>query len=258
MTVPDLGLAELVDLAVERNISAVAPWRHLLEGASVDSAAQRISEAGLSVSSLCRGGMFTASTAQERRAAIDDNFRAIEQAATLGAECLVMVCGPVVDKDVPGSYAMVRDGLGEVVEHAEAAGVRLGIEPLHPMMAADRSVITTLGDARDLREEVHSGDSLGVVVDLYHVWWDRTLPRILQDLEGSICGLHVSDWVSPLSGGLTSGRGMMGDGVIDIPGLVRQIPWSGFVEVEVLSDAWWSRPVTEIVDAVLSSFLSCV
>ena len=202
--------------------------------------------------------MFTAPTAAARTRAVDDNRRAIEQAADLGALCLVLVCGPVVDRDVAGSFGMVRDGIAQLVDEARAAGVRLGIEPLHPMLAADRSVVTTIADAAALAGDLAAPDVVGVVVDAYHVWWDRHLGQDLAAARVDVLGLHVSDWVTPLTGGLASGRGMMGDGVIDLPGLVSTVPWDGPVEVEVLSDELWSRPPGEVLDLAVERFASHV
>jgi sugar phosphate isomerase/epimerase len=258
MTVPSMRLEEVIDAAVARDIGWIAPWRQLLEG-QASAAGRRIRDAGLSVSSLCRGGMFTATTAAARQASVDDNRRAIEEAAALGAGCLVLVCGPVVDRDVDGSFQMVAEGVAALVDEARAAGVRLGVEPLHPMMAADRSVVCTVRDAQGLAEKVAAPDVVGIVVDAYHVWWDRDLAGLLAPGERvDVLGLHVSDWVSPLTGGLTSGRGMMGDGVIDLPGLVAAVPWSGPIEVEVLSDALWARPPGEVLDLAVERFVSHV
>lgn len=250
MTVPSLSLDGLIDAAVSRGIPAVAPWRHLVDGGS----GRRLAAAGLRVTSLCRGGMFTAPDPAGRAAAIADNRRAIDEAAQVGADCLVIVCGPVVGKDVHGSYGMVRDGLGAVLEHAGAAGVRLGIEPLHPMMAADRSVVATMRDAHDLVGELGGDAQLGVIIDLYHVWWDRELLRYAELLRDRILGVHVSDWVTPLTGAVSQGRGMLGDGVIDLPGLVGALPWNGYLEVEVLSESLWRQPVEDTLDLVLTRF----
>lgn len=258
MTVPRLGLEEVVDATTARGIGWIAPWRQLLEGLHPGVAGRMIRDAGLQVSSLCRGGMFTAPTAQARAGALDDNRRAIEEAAELDALCLVLVCGPVVDRDVAGSLAMVQDGIASLVDDARAAGVRLGIEPLHPMMAADRSVVATIADAAWLADEVDAPDAVGVVVDAYHVWWDRHVASVLNGARADVLGLHVSDWVTPLTGELTSGRGMMGDGVIDIPRLVANVPWEGPVEVEVLSDALWARPADEVLDLAVERFSSHV
>lgn len=258
MTVPSLSLRELIDAAVARGIPAVAPWRSLLDEIAVPEAARVIRESGLRVSSLCRGGMFTAATERERRSAMADTRLAVEQAATLGADCLVLVCGPVVGKDVAGSFSMVRDGIGAVLDDSRAAGVRLGIEPLHPMMAADRSVVTTAADAWDLKSELDPGHDVGIVIDAYHVWWDRTLPDAMSRIGDHVCGLHVSDWVTPLTGCVTTGRGMMGDGSIDLPALVRSVPWNGDIEVEVLSDYWWGIPPARTLDIAVERFQSHV
>jgi sugar phosphate isomerase/epimerase len=256
-TVPSLGLAEVIEAASTRGIPAIAPWRSLLDSGAAASG-QRIRDAGLRVSSLCRGGMFTAAGPADRARAIDDNRRAIEEAAEIEAGCLVLVCGPVVDKDVGGSFGMVRDGVGAILDDARSAGVRLGIEPLHPMMAADRSVVSTVADALDLLRELDGPEVLGIVIDAYHVWWDRRLPDLVAGVSDRVLGLHVSDWVSPLTGGLTSGRAMMGDGVIDLPGLVASVPWDGLVEVEVLSDEWWARPAGDVIDQAVERFQSHV
>jgi sugar phosphate isomerase/epimerase len=257
-TVPQLGFLEVVELASRHGVSSIAPWRHLLDDLDVYHAAKLLRDRGMSVSSLCRGGMFTAVDPGVRASAIDDNRRAIDDAAALRAEVLVLVCGPVVGGDVAGSFSMVEDGIAAVVDHARAAGVRLGIEPLHPMMAADRSVVTTLRDGIDLLDSLAVDDVVGAVVDTYHVWWDRSLPEALHELGDRVVGLHVSDWSSPLTGGLLSGRAMMGDGVIDLPSLVAQVTWDGPVEVEVISDTWAAQDADSVLETVVERFASHV
>jgi sugar phosphate isomerase/epimerase len=221
-----------------------------------------LADAGLALSSLCRGGMFTAPTPEGRQRAIDDNLRAIDEAAALGAPVLVMVCGPAIGGDVAGSAQMVEDGIAAILPHARDCGIRLGIEPLHPMMAADRSVITRVADAVRLVEHLNASESLGVVVDAYHVWWDLELPQSLASVGGAgILGFHVSDWVTPLTGAVTSGRAMMGDGSVDLPALgaaVAKAGYAGPVEVEVLSDQWWQRPPHEVLDVVMERFAAYV
>lgn len=259
MTVPSLGLEELIEATIARGVPAVAPWRHLLrDDLDARAAGRHLAEAGLHVSSLCRGGLFAAPSGRARASAVQDSLRAIDEAADLAADCLVLVCGPVIGGDVAGSFAMVRDGLGAIIDYAAEGGVSLGIEPLHPMMAADRSVVTTMRDAHDLIVQLGSPSGLGVVVDLYHVWWDRKLLHYVDRLRDRIVGVHVSDWVTPLSGGITAGRGMMGDGVIDIRGLVRKLPWDGYIEVEVLSEQLWREPVEETLDLVIERFTTAV
>ena len=259
ITVRSLPIDRVITLAQEHGLGGVAPWRHQLDDGGAERVAKLVRDAGLRVSSLCRGGMFTSPDAAGRAQAIEDNRRAIDEAATLGAESLVLVCGPVVDKDVQGSWQMVADGISAVAADAADAGVQLAIEPLHPMMAADRSVVCRLADALDLADS--SGPGLGVVVDAYHVWWDITLPVSIRRAGSRIAGVHVSDWVSPLTGGLLSGRGMIGDGVIDLTGMVAQCRaagYSGLVEVEILSDQWWATDPELTVSTLIVRFERCI
>jgi sugar phosphate isomerase/epimerase len=211
------------------------------------------------VSSLCRGGMFTAPDAAGRAQAVQENLRAIEEAAALGADSLVLVCGPVIGKDVKGSWQMVADGVAAVAGEAAAAGVRLAVEPLHPMMAADRSVVCRLDDALSLAED--TGPGVGVIVDAYHVWWDVTLADSIRRAGPRIAGVHVSDWVSPLTGGLLAGRGMIGDGTIDLSGLVSDCRSAGYqdlVEVEILSDQWWAEDPEQTMATLIDRFERCI
>jgi sugar phosphate isomerase/epimerase len=232
------GVREAADGCARAGIGAIGLWRDKVAAAGGPAAAARIvRDAGLEVSSLCRGGFFTAA------GAIEDNRRAIEEAATLGADLLVLVCGglPEGSRDLPGARAMVHDGIAAVLDDATAAGVRLGIEPLHPMFCADRSVISTLGEANDLAERFP--DRVGVVVDAYHVWWD---PRVYEEIaRARIFGFHIDDWVLPLPAGALLGRGLPGEGCADLPALHRAVTAAGYdgpVEVEVLSERVWEMP----------------
>lgn len=259
ITVPSLRLPELVEAAVAHGIPAIAPWRDIIDDTGASKAGRIIRDAGLRVSSLCRGGMFTAEDAAARRAALDDNRRAIEQAQELGAAVLVLVCGPVVGRDLAGSREMVFEGISGIVDEARAANVPLGIEPLHPMMVADRSVITTLGEATSLAERV-GDDSVGVVVDAYHVWWDVAIEREIARAGKRILGFHVSDWVLPIMGQLSS-RGLMGDGHIDLPRLFANVAaagYSGDVEVEIISDSLSTQDPQEVVRSVRERFVTHV
>lgn len=261
MTVPRLDLPGLIEQCERLGIDRLAPWRPVIADAGGAAAAERsIRAAGLRLSSLCRGGMFTAPddpSEAGRAAAVVDNLRAIDDAATLGAPVLVLVCGPVVGRDVAGSLAMICDGIAAVLPHAQAAGVCLGIEPLHPMMAADRSAVCRVADATDLIDELGRPEGLGVVVDAYHVWWDQGLAADLERVGDRVLGFHVSDWVSPLTGGLTSGRGIMGEGCIDLAGLecmVASAGYSGAVEVEVISDQYAAEPPAAVLDRCVAGF----
>ncbi|HET7398250.1 MAG TPA: sugar phosphate isomerase/epimerase family protein [Intrasporangium sp.] len=261
-TVPTLTLAEVIEHCQRRGIRTVAPWRDTIAPMGAAKAGGMLADAGLGLSSLCRGGMFTAASAAGRQAAVEDNLRAIDDAAALGAPVLVLVCGPVVDRDPRASAGMVEDGIAAVLHHAQDCGVRLGIEPLHPMLAADRSVITRVADATRVVDRLAAPPSLGVVVDAYHVWWDLELDESLGAVGGGgVLGFHVSDWASPLTGGLASGRAMMGDGSIDLPALAARVEksrYAGPVEVEVLSDLWWRMPPDHVLDTVVERFVAHV
>jgi sugar phosphate isomerase/epimerase len=257
MTVPQLDLRELLDAAVSHGVGYVAPWRHLIEPHGLRSASEMIVERGLKVSSLCRGGFFTAPDAAQRKKAVEDNIRAINEAAALDAPVLALVCGGVVDKDVTGSYGMVRDGIAAILDHAKGAGVSLGIEPLHPMMALDRSVVTRIDDALRIIRELGSPANLGVVVDAYHVWWDVDLDSQIDRAAGRLLGFQVSDWVLPLTGSLTSGRGMMGDGCIDLVALSAKLAAAGYdgpVEVEVISNELECQDAGQVISTVVETF----
>ncbi|HZD26220.1 MAG TPA: sugar phosphate isomerase/epimerase family protein, partial [Alphaproteobacteria bacterium] len=192
-----------------------------------------------------------------RRAALEDNRRAVDEAAALKADCLVIVAGGLPDgsRDLAAARAMVRDGLAELLPHARAAGMPVAIEPLHPMYAADRCCINTLAQALDLCDAL--GDGLGVAVDVYHLWWDPELEAQIARAGHRIMGFHVCDWLVPTTD-LLLDRGMMGDGVIDIRGIHRWVSaagYDGLIEVEIFSaDNWWKRPGEEVVRTAIERF----
>jgi sugar phosphate isomerase/epimerase len=232
MTVDHWSLAEAAERCAAAGIGWVAPWRHQL----TPDAPRRLREAGLRVSSLCRGGFFTSPGAD------DDNRRAVEEAAALGAPVLVLVCGPPVGGDLPAARAAIARGVERLLPFAASHGVRLGIEPLHPMMVGERSAIVTLGEALDLARSL--GCEAGVVVDAYHVFWDPSLEDELARAGGLVAGYHVSDWLVPTTD-LLAGRGLMGDGIIDLPRLQALVDATGYdgpVEVEVINPALASMP----------------
>jgi sugar phosphate isomerase/epimerase len=255
-------LPDIIAGLVRHGIRGIAPWRDQVADAGLKDSAARIRDAGLTVTGLCRGGMFPAADRQARKAALDDNRRAVDEALTLEARCLVLVVGGlprdregrVVSKDLAGARAMVRDGVGELHEYARAAGMPLAIEPLHPMYAADRACVNTLGQANDLCDELapNGRDGLGVAVDVYHVWWDPALQREIARAgeHERLFAYHICDWLVPTND-LLNDRGMMGDGVIDLP-LVRrwmeQAGYRGLHEVEIFStENWWRRDADEVL-----------
>jgi len=210
-----------------------------------------IRDHGLRVSGLCRGGMFPAVDAPGRQAAIDDNRRALDEAVALGAECLVLVVGglPSGSRDLAGARRMVADGIAAILEPARAAAMPLAIEPLHPMYAADRACVNTLGQALDLCDAL--GDGVGVAVDVYHVWWDPDLEaQIRRAGARRLLAYHICDWLVPTTD-LLLDRGMMGDGVIDLPrirGWMEAAGYRGCHEVEIFSARnWWRRDPDEVL-----------
>jgi len=252
------NLKQMIAGCARHGIRGISPWRDKLAELGAKEAAKMIRDHGLTVTGLCRGGMFPAADRQGRKRAIEDNLRAIDDAATIEARCLVLVVGglPPGSKDIAGAREMVRDGIGEALDHARSSGVPLAIEPLHPMYAADRACVNTLAQALDLCDELDSGGggALGVAVDVYHVWWDPDLARGIERAgEKRILAFHICDWLVPTTD-LLLDRGMMGDGVIDIPRIrawVEQAGYRGFHEVEILSaNNWWKRDPDEVLSTI--------
>jgi sugar phosphate isomerase/epimerase len=244
-------LRQMIEGCARHHIRGISPWRDKLAELGAKEAAKLIRDNGLTVTGLCRGGMFPAADRKGRQAALDDNRRAIDDAATLEAKCLVLVVGglPQGSKDLAGAREMVRDGIGEVLDHARSVGVPLAIEPLHPMYAADRACVNTMAHANDLCDEL--GEGLGIAVDVYHVWWDPDLKSEIERAgDKRILAFHVCDWLVPTRD-LLLDRGMMGDGVIDIPLIrswVESAGYRGFHEVEIFSaHNWWKREPDEVL-----------
>jgi sugar phosphate isomerase/epimerase len=243
ITVDHWSLAEAAERCAAAGIGWVAPWRHQL----TPEAPQILREAGLRVSSLCRGGFFTSPGADE------DNRHAVEEAAALGAPVLVLVCGPPVDRDLPAARAAIARGIERLLPFAAQHGVRLGIEPLHPMMVGERSAIVTLGEALQLARSFESPD-VGVVVDAYHVFWDPRLETELAGATGLVAGYHVSDWLVPTTN-LLAGRGLMGDGIIDLARLQALVDATGYdgpIEVEVINPGLTAR--AELLEEIKARF----
>ncbi|TVY11811.1 sugar phosphate isomerase/epimerase family protein [Paenibacillus cremeus] len=252
-------LQEAVEGCARAGIGWIAPWRNRVAEAGLARSRQLIQDAGLRVSSLCRGGMFPAATASEREARIEDNRRAIEEAAELGAEVLVLVCGPSGTKDIAEARKQVQEGIERLVPYAREHGVKLGIEPLHPMYAAERSVISTLSQANTLAEQFDRQD-VGVVVDVFHVWWDPQLYPEIERAGERILGFHVSDWIVPTPDMLL-GRGMMGDGVIEIRKIRHAVEAAGYrgpIEVEIFNRQIWDQPGDDVIALMKNRYLEHV
>lgn len=243
ITTDNWNLQQAIEGCVKSDIPWISIWRHKLHEAGLKESKRMIKDAGLQVSSLCRGGMFPASTVEKRQKNIEDNRRAIEEAAELGTEVLVLVCGPSPDRDIDTSRKWVEEGIEQLIPFAESHGVKLGIEPLHPMYAADRSVVVTLDQANTMAEKFQS-NQVGVIVDVFHVWWDPDLYHQIERARNNILGFHVSDWVVPMPD-MFKGRGMMGDGVIEIRRIRNAVENAGYhgpIEVEIINQSIWDQP----------------
>ena len=257
-TVKHLSLADAVALCVRHDIPAIGLWRDRVAQAGLAEAAALVQRAGLHVSSLCRGGFFTRAGAEGLAAARADNRAALDEAASLGADALVLVCGGLVprSRDLGLARRMVADGIGDLVPFAQRLGVRLGIEALHPMFCADRSVIASLGEAVDLALGFPA-DAVGVVVDTYHVWWDARLPAEIARAAGRIVSYQVCDWVLPLPADALLGRGHLGDGVIDFGPITADVTtagYDGYVEVEIFNADVWAAPPDRTAATVRARF----
>ncbi|AZN43050.1 sugar phosphate isomerase/epimerase family protein [Paenibacillus albus] len=260
ITTDRLSLPEAVEACLRADVPWIALWRHkLAQMPSLTEARRLIRDSGLRVSSLCRGGMFPAATPEERRKRMDDNRRAVEEAAELGTDVLVLVCGSAAGKDIAEARLMVEEGIAELVPFAESHGIRLGIEPLHPMYAAERSVINLLSQANDIAER-YRPEQVGVVVDVFHVWWDPALYEQIARAAGRIVGYHVSDWIVPTPD-LLMGRGMMGDGVIELRRIRQAVEAAGYagpIEVEIFNKEIWELSGEASLSLIKSRYLEHV
>jgi sugar phosphate isomerase/epimerase len=275
-------LDRIIEACVRHRIRAISPWRDQVRAIGLERTTELVREHMLELSGYCRGGMFPAMDVEGRRRALDDNRRAIDEARTLDAACLVLVVGSLPgalegrpqSKDLFAARSDVHDGIAATLEHARAAGMPLAIEPLHPMYAADRACVNTLEQALDLCDAIDpratgalgvgasDAAALGVAVDVYHVWWDPKLEaQIARAGRERLLAFHVCDWLVPTRD-LLNDRGMMGDGVIDIPrirGWVEAAGFAGYSEVEIFSsENWWKRPEDEVLATCIARHRSAV
>jgi len=250
-------IEQSIDAIAAAGFGGIAPWRREIEGQNVSAIAKRIRDAGLKVTGYCRSTYLPSLTREGLQANIESNRRALDDAAVLGANSFVMVVGglPKGSKDIAAARAHVVEGTAQLLEHGKSLGVKIALEPLHPVYTAERSCLTLLSEALDMCQQIEGplpAPWLGVCLDVYHVWWDPNLKRDIAraGLEKRIFGFHVCDWLVPTSDVLND-RGMMGDGVIDIPAIrkaVEHAGYDGLIEVEIFSaQNWWKRPVTEIL-----------
>jgi sugar phosphate isomerase/epimerase len=261
ITTKPWSLREAAENYAAAGIRGITVWRDVLEGAPVTESRAIIESCGLETVALCRGGFFPGIDAASRQTAIDDNRRAIDEAAELGAPMVVLVCGAHPGQPLTGSRQQIRDGIEAVLPHAAGCGVKLAIEPLHPMYADDRSAINTLSQANAMAEAIDS-PYVGVAVDVYHLWWDPDLEAGIRrcGAHGNLLAFHVCDWKTPTTD-LLLDRGLMGEGCIDIPRIrnwVESAGFDGFIEVEIFSTIYWESEQAGFLEKIKHSYLTCV
>jgi sugar phosphate isomerase/epimerase len=265
-------LDAIIEACARHGIRAISPWRDQVAAIGLDKTAELVRRHDLALSGYCRGGMFPGVDAASRRAALDDNRRAVDEAKALDAACLVLVVGGLpgalagkpLSKDIAVARSDVRDGIAATLEYARSIGMPLAIEPLHPMYAADRACVNTMAQALDLCDALDPARSgaLGLAVDVYHVWWDPDLEtQIARAGRERLLAFHVCDWLVPTRD-LLEDRGMMGDGVIElrrIRGWVEAAGFAGYGEVEIFSSRdWWQRPADEVLSTCIERHRSVV
>ena len=258
ITTKPLSLEECLVEFPKRGVSGITIWRQALEGRDLGAVARQTRDAGLEVVSLCRGGFFPAATAAGRQTAIDDNLQAIEQAHAIGAPLIVLVCGAVPGQSLVESRKQIAEGIAAVLPTAEQAGVKLAIEPLHPMYADDRSAVNTMRQAHEICEALGSPKAVGIAVDVYHVWWDPELKAQI-DLAGQtgrLHAFHICDWRTPTID-LLNDRGLMGEGCINIREISDWVDATGFTghrEVEIFSNRLWAMDQGEFLDQIAARY----
>lgn len=238
-------------------VKGITVWRDALAGRNIRQTGDMIRSSGLSVVSLCRGGFFPSVDASKRKLALDDNRKAIEEAAELGAPMIVLVCGADPGQSLDDSRKQIRDGIAEILPQAKAAGVKLAIEPLHPMYADTRSAVNTLGQANDMAEQLQSS-LVGVAVDVYHLWWDHALQQEIKRCgdHKNLFAFHICDWNVPTTDFLWD-RGLMGEGCIPVSrirGWVEETGFDGFYEVEIFSNKFWAEDQSIFLQKIIQAY----
>lgn len=253
----DIGMC--VKNYVAAGIQGITLWRNVLEGKKLSDIRRLLEDYGMKAVSLCRGGFFASADPALRELSVADNLFAIEQAAALGIPLIVLVCGSDRRQSLQKSREQIAEGILRVLPAAESAGIKLAIEPLHPMFAGDRSAVNTMKQANDLAELINS-ESVGVAVDVYHTWWDDSLQSEIcrSAATNRLFAFHICDWNIPTIDMLND-RGLMGDGCIDIP-LIRSwmedSGFTGFHEVEIFSNKFWSLDQKEYLYKIINAYLN--
>jgi sugar phosphate isomerase/epimerase len=253
------SLQEAIDGCMRFGIPSIALWRNKIADAGLNQTVRLVRDAGVHVSSICRGGMFVSPDSEARKQRIEENFRAIDEAAALNADSLVIVVGAHPAVPIDEGRRIVEDGIAAIVPYAKERGVRIGLEPLHPMFAADRSVINTIGQALAIAEPYPPTD-VGIILDVIHIWWDPQLYSLIDRAAPRIMGFHVSDWPAIVPDILKC-RCMMGDGVIELRRIREAIDAAGYngpIEVEILSEEVWNTHGDHVLEQMIERFTSLV
>jgi sugar phosphate isomerase/epimerase len=258
ITTKPWSLEQAIEKYSKKGINGISVWRQWLDEKGPEVSGKFLKDAGMDVVSLVRGGFFPGRTAGERQKAIDDNKKALDEAAAIGAPAVVLVCGAVPGQPLTESRKQITEGIASILDYAAGLDVKLSVEPLHPMYADDRSAVITLGQANDICDALES-PLVGVAVDVYHVWWD---PELRQEIErcgksGYLFAFHICDWMTPTTD-LLYDRGLMGEGCIDIKqirGWVEDAGFTGYNEVEVFSNRWWEKDQDEFLEAIVNGYL---
>ena len=238
-------------------VKGITVWRDALANRNIKQTGQLLRDHGLNIVSLCRGGFFPAKEKEKRKAAIKDNLKAIEEAAELEAPLIVLVCGADPSQSLKDSRKQIQDGIETILPQAEAAGIKLAIEPLHPMYADTRSAINTLAQANDVAAEINSS-FVGVAVDVYHLWWDPFLEQEIKRCgeNDHLFAFHICDWNSPTTDMLND-RGLMGDGCIPVNKIrswVEATGFNGFYEVEIFSNKYWQEDQSQFLKKIIKAY----
>ena len=258
VTTKPWSIEEIIKNYPEAGVKGVSVWRTLLENRDAAKIGEQIRDAGMEIVSLVRGGFFTGKTESEIQASLDDNRRAIDEANALGAPMVVLVCGAVPGQSIQRSLCQIQTGLETLLLHAEKQGVKLAIEPLHPMYADSRSAICTMKTANEFAEKFNS-PHIGVVVDVFHLWWDPDLEDECKRCgeNGNLFAFHICDWKLDMEDMLTD-RGLMGEGVIrirEIRSWVEAAGFKGFHEVEIFSNRLWESDQNEVLERIKRAYL---
>lgn len=240
-------------------VNAISIWRHLIEGQDITEIRRLLKDTDMEVVSLVRGGFFASKEPEIRRKAIGDNLRAIGEAESIGTGMIVLVCGADPRQSLEDSRNQIMEGIAQILPRAAEAGIRMAVEPLHPMYAADRSAINTLAEANDMAEALQS-DWVGVAVDVYHVWWDPQLEEQIRRCGrmGKLFGFHVCDWKVETAD-LWSDRGLMGEGCIPLKQIrswMEQSGFDGYHEVEIFSERYWSMDQQDYLERIMDAYLA--